>query len=417
MAARRVDVWRTFRHLLRQKKMEEAWREVQKESKPPQWTYNALLGLCASRKDLQAAQILMEEMRKKGLRGDAYTFGTLLDVCSKTSDIESARIIWQKASKKVKPNHVMYNALIRCHAQVKDVKNAYRVHQEKLAKGFPPDLIAYNTLMSACARAGEPDNAEAVFMELQERGLKPNLVTWNCLLDTYGRLGEKDEAYRIWTEMKWANVIPDKVTETTLAEAFVSSPVFASSILQEVQRMREAEPRLEGARSHAATNNTGASAYMEGGLTAKGNLFLLDLHGLSKAGAKLVLLQRLEVLSGMVRKIKTNKLVDHDIPMHDLSQKNLILVTGKGKHSDTGDGVLQDVVAEVLDGLQIQFSRPSWNVGRLHVPMASLVSYSTDATIAEDWVAILRGAAFRYIGVMTVALGITHSVPSLLQWF
>lgn len=416
MAARRGDVWRTFRHLLRQNKMEEAWKEVQKQSKPPQWTYNALLGLCASRKDLDAAQRLTEEMREKGLRGDAYTYGTLLDLCSKTRNIVYARMIWEKASKKVKPNHVMYNAMISCHAQVKDVKNAYRVHEEKLAKGFPPDLVAYNTLMSACARAGEPENAEAVFMELQERGLKPNLVTWNCLLDAYGRLGRIDDAYRIWTKMKLANVIPDKVTETTLAEAFVSSPAFATSILQEVQRMKESDTGAAGARGQISKKNTGPSVSMKHILGEEGNVFLLDLHGFSKAGAKLALLERLDTLSEIARQIKMDKLVGRDTAAHDFFQKKLILITGQGKHSDTGDGVLQEVVAEMLNGLQIKYSRPIWNAGRLHVPLSNLASYTSSATVAEEWSEILRGAAFRYVGVITVALGFTHSISAILQW-
>mmetsp|Transcript_1453 Transcript_1453/g.5522 ORF Transcript_1453/g.5522 Transcript_1453/m.5522 type:complete len:423 (-) Transcript_1453:1346-2614(-) len=416
MAAHRMDVWRTFRHLLRQNKMEEAWKEVQKQSKPPQWTYNALLGLCASRKDLDAAQRLTEEMREKGLRGDAYTFGTLLDICSKTRNIVSARMIWEKASKKVKPNHVMYNAMISCHAQVKDVKNAYRVHEEKLAKGFPPDLVAFNTLMSACARAGEPENAEAVFLELQERGLKPNLVTWNCLLDAYGRLGKIDDAYRIWTEMKWANVIPDKVTETTLAEAFVSSPAFATSILQEVQRMREADTSAAGLREQISMKKTGLSASMEWGVGEKDNVFLLDLHGFSKAGAKLALLERLDALSKIARQIKVDKLVGRDTATRGFFHKKLILITGQGKHSDAGDGVLQEVVAEMLNGLQIKYSRPRWNAGRLHVPVSNLAHYTSNAIVAEEWSEILRGAAFRYVGVMTVALGFTHSIPALLQW-
>lgn len=89
------------------------------------------------------------------------------------------------------------------------------------AKHVKPDVVLYSALVNAYARRGLVAPAERVVAGMQRAGLRPNTVTYNSLLNGCASTvppATKD-AERIFREMAHASVKPNRTTVSTLGRA------------------------------------------------------------------------------------------------------------------------------------------------------------------------------------------------------
>mmetsp|Transcript_29286 Transcript_29286/g.77388 ORF Transcript_29286/g.77388 Transcript_29286/m.77388 type:complete len:1025 (+) Transcript_29286:162-3236(+) len=105
----------------------------------------------------------------------------------------------------------LYNALINCCIQSRDLPSAEKAMAEATAEGMA-DVVTYNTIIKAHLQIGDAKRARACVDHMRNNaGLAPNVVTYNELIDAL----IKKDARAAWTlvdEMRAAGVQPNHVT-------------------------------------------------------------------------------------------------------------------------------------------------------------------------------------------------------------
>lgn len=162
------------------------------------------------------------------------------------------------------------------------------------------------------------------------------------------------------------------------------------------------------------------------------SLFYIDLHGLSKSAASLALHARLSQLAtihavGAKNLFEMSFAVPHsnDGTIKDLAkQHGLVIVVGKGLHSrktedQEGDGVLGNLVAELLDKRGLVAHRVVGNNGRFVIKGPTLVSWLDKHKRAEQQNNVWDSAGIRMwmMGAASAsAVACVIVVPVLLNY-
>ena len=284
-----------------------------------------------------------------------------------------------------------------------------------------------------------------------------------------------DRSYEIWEGMKKEGVVPDGFTERALAKAFESHPQLAAEMVTEARQMREREGGggegmkkqqshhikqstplsidNNSSRSRSSTttstiihNTTQASVLglaptfflpsennketsddlslsitpdetssqeqQEQQIMDIDALLYLDLHGHSQAAARMALLRRLEALVKVRTLLETHTIDTKKFP-------GLIIVTGVGKGSVGGVGVLADTVLSALREQGLEASPVVGNVGRLMVRMDDVTEFTTKQYHAMQREHVFAVARARYgvvgAGLATV-LAVSFIIPRLGPW-
>lgn len=148
---RRVN---TRESVLRAEKLFDQMKRVGGMLEPDTRAYNAMLGIAAHAKPVQAerAVAFFEEMRDKHYQPDIYTYANLIYACSRST----------------------YH-----YAQT------FEYFAAALAQGFKADLHLYNILLNSCANGGKGDVANAlhVFQLMEAQGVQRDKYSYNTMLN------------------------------------------------------------------------------------------------------------------------------------------------------------------------------------------------------------------------------------------
>jgi len=152
------------------------------------------------------------------------------------------------------------------------------------------------------------------------------------------------------------------------------------------------------------------------------NLLYLDLHGHSQAAAVMSLLRRLEVLVGMWPEMKSTiganqalSNLPHKTKEESENKRNaeedvkegtgaggLVIVTGVGRGSPDGQGVLKNFVTEILKRQGLRATELPQNKGRLLVPWSELSQFLEERRSKMQREVLMAAARARYMYIGAV---------------
>jgi len=120
----------------------------------------------------------------------------------------------------VRPDVLVYTAVMRAYGRNDDWQAAFRVWEQMLESDVEPDVIACNTILDALARGGQFKTAQRVLAFMEQQALTPDSFTFSSLLTAAQRAGTLADVEAILAHMQELNVAPGEFAYATLIKAY-----------------------------------------------------------------------------------------------------------------------------------------------------------------------------------------------------
>jgi len=225
--------------------------------------YNTVLDACVMCKDLKAAEVWMERMKKAGMT-DVVSFNTLIKAHLQTGSFDKVRLLMQTmTSEGLKPNHITFNELINAMVSkggdgrrklvwgVVDEMKAAEVKPNQVTISIllkcmnsyssqtditqtmdliktmdePMDEVLLSSVVEACVRIGKPDLLESQLKHFQDSA--PITIngshTYGSLIKAYGHAKDLTSIWRCWKQMRSRHIKPTSITLGCMVEAIVNN--------------------------------------------------------------------------------------------------------------------------------------------------------------------------------------------------
>lgn len=120
----------------------------------------------------------------------------------------------------MKPDRVVFNALITACGQSGAVDRAFDVLAEMRAEMHPidPDHVTVGALIKACANAGQVKRAREVYQMIDEYNIKGSPELYTIAVNCCSQTGDWEFAISVYSDMKRKGVIPDEVFISALID-------------------------------------------------------------------------------------------------------------------------------------------------------------------------------------------------------
>ena len=189
----------------------------------------------------KAAVLVLERMKRVGLRPDVVTYNTIIDLlCSEENGAALAEELVRVDMPRngVRPDLLTFNTLIKGAARVRGSRSdagaalgaAYRWLRELQARGLHPDEFTYQSMVSACAAAGDAPRALEFFRKVEAERAK--------------RSGHPNEYGGV------TSAVDDRLGAWSL-----SSPQPRKGVNGRLNRQRSASPPADSLRESGSSSN------------------------------------------------------------------------------------------------------------------------------------------------------------------
>merc|ERR1719197_971360 len=172
--------------------------------KPNVVTYNSLINAFISSGDMASAWRYLEDMEAYGVAMDAYTCSIMmkgLKHSSRKEDMDRILALMDKA--KVVPDEVLMNTLLDACVRLRDPRRLNNALNQFKASGVVPSMHANAVLIKAYGHAHRLDQAWKVWRELMhERKTSPNEEVYCAMIDACVHSDDLEAATRLFIELK-----------------------------------------------------------------------------------------------------------------------------------------------------------------------------------------------------------------------
>ncbi|XP_022855876.1 pentatricopeptide repeat-containing protein At3g61520, mitochondrial-like [Olea europaea var. sylvestris] len=188
---------------------------------------NALLTGLGKERDFVKMNLLMEEMKEKGIPPNVVTFGILINHLCKFYRVDQALEAFEKIKDgdfRIEPDVVLYNTLIDGLCKVGRQEEGLKLMERmKLESKCKPNTITYNCLIDGFCKSGEIERGHELFELMNKDGVELNVVTLNTLLDGMCKHGRVSSAVELFSKMKEKGLKANAITYTILITSFCSA--------------------------------------------------------------------------------------------------------------------------------------------------------------------------------------------------
>ncbi|XP_059314334.1 pentatricopeptide repeat-containing protein MRL1, chloroplastic isoform X1 [Lycium ferocissimum] len=184
-----------------QKAVKEAFRFTKLIQNPTLSTFNMLLSVCASSRDLERAFQVLQLVRETGLKPDCKLYTTLISTCAKAGKVDTMfEVFHEMVNAGVEPNANTYGTLIDGCAKAGQVAKAFGAYGIMRSKNVKPDRVVFNALITACGQSGAVDRAFDVLAEMraEARPIEPDQITIGALMKACANAGQVDRALEVY---------------------------------------------------------------------------------------------------------------------------------------------------------------------------------------------------------------------------
>ncbi|XP_024516058.1 pentatricopeptide repeat-containing protein At1g10910, chloroplastic-like [Selaginella moellendorffii] len=199
-----VNNWKVTRAFRLFRKMKESGFH------PDSITYSTIFCACLKiHNGYERSQELLEEMKARGLKPDAYAYGSLLRVyCATEMEDKAKALVEEMRSEGVTLTLYHYSYLINLYARKRKPAEAEKIFAAIKESGLEPNEIVYRSLLNVYGRSGLLEKARKTIAEIQASGMHPDMIMYSCVMDAYVSLGKVYEAHEILVDMSRKGVRP-----------------------------------------------------------------------------------------------------------------------------------------------------------------------------------------------------------------
>ncbi|KAI3444489.1 hypothetical protein Pfo_001154 [Paulownia fortunei] len=192
----------------------------EKGIKPNVVTYGIMIKhLCKFRRVDEALEVL-EKMRdgELGIGPDVVIYNTLIDGLCKVGRQEEGLNLMERMrlESKCEPNTITYNCLIDGFCKAGEIERGHELFEQMRKEGVELNAITLNTLLDGMCKHGRVGSAMEFFGYMQEKGLKGNAVSYNVLITAFCNANNIDKSMKLFDEMRENGCSPDAVVYYSL---------------------------------------------------------------------------------------------------------------------------------------------------------------------------------------------------------
>ncbi|AES61607.1 putative tetratricopeptide-like helical domain-containing protein [Medicago truncatula] len=188
--------------------------------------FNALLRTLCQEKSMTDARNVYHSL-KHNFRPNLQTFNILL---SGWKNVEDAELFVNEMKEMgVEPDVVTYNSLVDVYCKGREIEKAYKVFDEMREKDLSPDVITYTSVIGGLGLVGQPDKARDVLKEMKEYGVYPDVPAYNAAIRNYCIAKRLGIAFELVDEMVNKGLSPNATTYNLFFRVFYWSNDLQSS--------------------------------------------------------------------------------------------------------------------------------------------------------------------------------------------
>lgn len=162
--------------------------------------------------------------------------------------------------------------------------------------GVQPDVVAYTAAIKVCVKQRELNLAFSLFREMKKYQIQPNMVTYNTLLRArtrYGSLKEVQQCLSIYQDMRKAGFKPNDYYLKELIEEWCEGIIQDNNHRPQDQLNSSSRRDLGGPHSLLLEK---VASHLQKGNNAETQSIAVDLRGLTKVEARIVVLAVLRMI-------------------------------------------------------------------------------------------------------------------------
>ena len=183
--------------------------------KPDAFTYASILNACASAGALEWVKEVHTHAREAGFESDVRVGNALVHMYAKCGSIDDARLAFDKMEER---DVVTWNVMIGGLAEHGCGHEAYVLFQQMQLEGFKPNAITYMSILNACASAGALEWVKEVHRHAREAGFESDVRVGNALVHMYAKCGSIADARLTFDKMEERDVVTWNVMIGGLAQ-------------------------------------------------------------------------------------------------------------------------------------------------------------------------------------------------------
>ena len=194
----------------------ELFLQMKREGlKPDAFTYASILNACASAGDLEWVKEVHTHAREAGFESDVRVGNALVHMYAKCGSIDDARLAFDKMEER---DVVTWTVMIGGLAEHGCGHEAYELFLQMKREGFKPNAITYMSILNACASAGALEWVKEVHRHAHEAGFESDVRVGSALVHMYAKCGSIDDARLAFDKMEERDVVTWNVMIGGLAE-------------------------------------------------------------------------------------------------------------------------------------------------------------------------------------------------------
>ncbi|KAG4988451.1 hypothetical protein JHK85_031434 [Glycine max] len=108
--------------------------------------------------------------------------------------VEEARLLLDEMKRRgIKPDLISYNTLISGYSKRGDMKDAFGVRDEMMTTGFDPTILTYDALIQGLCKNREGEHAEELLKEMVSKGIPPDDSTYLSIIEAMEAVDDLEE--------------------------------------------------------------------------------------------------------------------------------------------------------------------------------------------------------------------------------
>lgn len=117
------------------------------------------------------------------------------------------------------PDVMMFNVYLKKCEEFKDKDTAFNTYRQMVEQNIVPDRHTMSILIRSCLAADVPSEAEGLLKKMITHGIDLNSYVFNIVIDYYARKALPHEAFRMRQNMESYSIPPDEYTISSLMAA------------------------------------------------------------------------------------------------------------------------------------------------------------------------------------------------------
>ncbi|KAL0903125.1 hypothetical protein M5K25_027479 [Dendrobium thyrsiflorum] len=202
-------------------KVQETIKELKKNAKPNEFTYNLWLSACADKIDVKGAEEAILDMARYKVTGDCITFSTLASIYIKAGHTMKAREALEKMERKIsRKDRASFCSLISMYTSLSDKENAQRIWSKMKSMFRKMSDEEYKCILISLLKLNLVDESEAIYSEWESVSGTGDSRVSNVLLAYYTK-NDMNKAEKFHDRAEKAGIKPSYSSWENLASGYL----------------------------------------------------------------------------------------------------------------------------------------------------------------------------------------------------